>query len=90
MTLPRRDVLAQDAHVVAVPALMRHAVIQLQHRAVDAMATCGCRTIRFDIVVGHEVIDHRRAAREHHHSRGLELRIGGLGAFQLRRDLLHR
>ena len=46
--------------------------------------------IAIDVVVAHEVIDHRRAALEQHVARGLELRVGGVAALQRCGDLLHR
>ena len=63
--------------VVAVAARVRHAVARRRAvRCRTRIATYGCRMIRIDVVVGHEVIDHRRAAAEHQLARRLELRVG--------------
>ena len=46
--------------------------------------------IAIDVVVAHEVIDHRGAAVEQHLARRLELRVGGVAALPAQRNLRHR
>ena len=52
-----------------------YAVAGRQHTAVRCEPDLSVPHDPVDVVVGHEVVDHRRASAEHHVARGLELRV---------------